>query len=95
MTLFLAVKALLRKLRILRPFPKDEVHYASQRQKELVGQIRKAHGLAAANQAMDEIDAMMARVAPTEQYPPGQVIDDVTQYVRAKYLPDTLPDPKS
>src|SRR5919109_2002724 len=67
--LLLALKAALRKLGILRPLPKDNLHYATQRQKDLVKEIRRAHGFQAANQAMDEIDAMMARSIPSEQYP--------------------------
>ncbi len=95
MTLLLALKAALRKLGILRPLPKDDLHYATQRQKELVKEIRRAHGFQAANRAMDEIDAMMARSMPSDQYPAAELIDDTTKYLRAKYLPDTLPDPKS
>jgi hypothetical protein len=94
-TPLLALKAALRKLGILRPMPKDDLHYAAQRQKELVKEIRRAHGFQAANQAMDEIDGMMARSVPSEQYSAAELVDDMTKYLRAKYLPDSLPDPKS
>jgi hypothetical protein len=94
-TLLLALKAALRKLGILRALPKDDLHYAAQRQKELVKEIRRTHGFQTANQAMDEIDAMMARSVPSEHYPAAELVDDMTDYLRAKYLPYSLLDPES
>jgi len=91
-TLLLAVKALLRKLGLLPKFPKDEVHYASERQKAVIKEIRRAHGFQGANRALDDLDLMRARSVPTEKYPPAELIDDMTQYLRAKYLPHTLSD---
>jgi hypothetical protein len=79
------IKALLRRLGIL---PRDELYEAGRRHKEAIKAIRRRHGFTAAHQAMDESEAMAMRMRPTPDYPPAQMQDDMTEFLRSKYLSD-------
>jgi hypothetical protein len=68
---------------------KDAFYHAARRHKAVIKEIRKQHGFQAANEAMDESDAMMARLAGGD-YDPAEAMGDVAQFLRAKYLPHTL-----
>jgi hypothetical protein len=89
-TVFYALKALLRRLGILPKLPDDDLHQALQRHKALMREIRRHYGLKGfqvANQAMDEADTMIRQMSPTDEYPSSQITDDVTAFLRTKYLP--------
>lgn len=90
-TVFYALKALLRRLGVLPKNPEDDLHHAQQRHKTLMREIRRHYGLKGfqvANQATDEANVMVRQMSPTDEYPPAQITDDVTAFRRAKYLPN-------
>jgi hypothetical protein len=81
------VRGLLRRLGILK---QDAFYHAARRHSAVIKEIQKQHGAQVANQALAETDAMMIRLAGSRGYDPAEAMGDVAQFLRAKYLPDTL-----
>jgi hypothetical protein len=79
------VKTLLRRLGILK---QDELYHATRRHKKVIKAIRRRRGFQAANQAMDEADAMFAQKGRPDSYSAEEYVDDVTQFLKSKYLAD-------